>query len=100
MQTTLKSQLNPLPATAVRRKGSRVMWWITGSLAVVAVLVWAGFFAAAYFGWMDKPVALVVATVGALALEGTMWAFAATVGVSVFEARKRIWRFITFQGNA
>jgi hypothetical protein len=88
-----------VPAPA-KRKGSRIMWWIAGGLAAFAAIVWAGFFIAAGMGAMDKPTAIVVATVGALALEGTVWCTAAAIGVSVFEARKRIWRFITFRGNA
>jgi hypothetical protein len=90
----------PTPApTTTKRKGSRIMWWIAGGLATFAAVVWAGFFIAAGMGAMDKPTAIVVATVGALALEGTVWCTAAAIGVSVFEARKRIWRFITFRGN-
>jgi hypothetical protein len=87
-------------AVPAKRKGSRIAWWIAGGLAAFAVVVWAGFFIAAGLGAMDKPTAVVVATVGALALEGTVWCIAAAIGVSVFEARKRIWRFVTFRGNA
>jgi hypothetical protein len=90
----------PAPAVPAKRKGSRIMWWIVGGLAAFAAVVWAGFFTAAYLGLMDKPTAIVVATVGALALEGTVWCTAAAIGVSVFDARKRIWRFVTFRGAA
>jgi hypothetical protein len=76
------------------------MWWLAGTAASAAIVTWAGFFIAAYQGWMDKPTAIVVATVGAIALEVTVWCVAAAIGVSMWEARKRIWRFITFRGSA
>lgn len=99
MQQTLKSQLNPPPAAPVKRKGSRILWWIVGGLASIAVL--SGI-ACAIVIYVDAGLTarLITATTFALSLEGTVWTTAAAVGVTVFEARKRIWRFITFRGGA
>src|SRR5262245_52975248 len=98
MQQTLKSQLNPSSAAPVKRKGSRIMWWIVGALATVAVL--SGI-ACAIVIYVDAGMTarLIAATTFALSLEGTVWTTAAAIGVTVFEARKRIWRFLTFRGK-
>lgn len=95
--TTLNDVRNPAaaPATTPSRKGSKVMWGVAGLVGTVCIVTWIGFFIWAKMGWFDKPTAIVVATVGALSLEGTFWCIAAAIGVSVFEARKRIWRFVT-----
>lgn len=93
--TTLNDIRNPHSPVTAARKGRAIMWWIAGIVGAFAVAVWIGFFVAAKMGWFDKPTAIAVATVGALSLEGTIWCIAAAIGVSVFEARKRIWRFLT-----
>src|SRR6185295_18830844 len=97
--TTLNDIRSPAPQTAAR-KGRKIMWWVAGIVGAFAVVVWIGFFAGAKMGLLDKPTAIAIATVGALALEGTVWSIAAAIGVSVFEARKRIWRYVTGRGKA
>lgn len=98
MQQTLKSQLNPPSVAPAKRKGSRIMWWIVGALASIAVI--SGI-ACAIVIYIDAGMTarLIAATTFALSLEGTVWTTAAAVGVTVFEARKRIWRFVTFRKN-
>jgi hypothetical protein len=73
------------------------MWVITAILAVIVVCAWI----AVYIGFQmdfDKPTMIGILTVTALSMEGLFWNIAAAVGVSVFEARKRIWRFVTGRG--
>lgn len=95
--TTLNDVRNAVAtsAAAPSRKGSKIMWGVAALVFSGSVCTWIGFFVCAKMGWFDKPTAIAVATVGALTLEGTVWCVAAAVGVSVFEARKRIWRFLT-----
>lgn len=98
--TTLNEIRNPSAPETVARKGRKIMWWVAGIVGAFAAVTWIAFFAAAKMGILDKPTAIGIATIGALALEGTVWCIAAAVGVSVFEARKRIWRFLTGRGRA
>jgi hypothetical protein len=44
---------------------------------------------------VPKGTRLILAVVAAVATEALFWTCAAALGVSVFEARKRIWRRIT-----
>lgn len=83
----------PKPA----RKASRYLWLLVGFLLVLAAVSFAGFWVGRAMN-LDKPVLIGALVVTGLSLEGAMWTTAATVGVSVFEARKRIWRFLTGRG--
>ena len=70
------------------------MWkWIPAIIAVLVSLAAWSLFAAGvilHLGF-DKPTFIAIATVGALTLEGAVWMTAAALGVTVFQARKRIW---------
>jgi hypothetical protein len=80
-----------------RRKGSKIMWMIAAVLAVVAVAGWVTFFIGLGLKF-DKPVIVAILTVTALSMEALMWTIAASIGVTVFETRRRIWRFLTGRG--
>ena len=86
----------PAPAKPAR-KGSKIMWAIVALLAIVAVAGWIAVFVGFQMDF-DKPTMIGILTVTALSMEGLFWTIAAAVGVSVFEARKRIWRFLTGRG--
>ena len=81
----------------VARRGRKVLWWVAGVALVAAVLGWIGVGAAL---WMDaeRAVKLGAVVFAALATEATVWATAAALGLTVFEARKRIWAKITGRG--
>ncbi len=79
------------------RKASRYLWLLVGFLLVLAAASFAGFWVARAMN-MDKPVLIGALVVTGLSLEGAMWTTAASVGVSVFETRRRIWRFLTGRG--
>lgn len=80
-----------------RRKASRYLWLLVGFLLVLAAASFGGFWVARAMD-ADKPVLVGILLVTAFSLEGAMWTTAASVGLSVFETRKRIWRFLTGRG--
>lgn len=93
LTTTPQSNASAKPA----RKGSKIMWMISAVLALVSIAGWITFFVGVSIK-LDKPVLVGVMTVTALSMEGLMWTIAASIGVTVFETRKRIWRFLTGRG--
>ena len=80
-----------------RRKASLFIWILVAFLLTVAAVSFGGFWVAKSMD-ADKPVLIGILVVTALSLEGAMWTTAAAVGLSIFETRKRIWRFITGRG--
>jgi hypothetical protein len=71
----------------------RVKWIIGWAATVVCVAAWAG--VAAGFALKAKLAALTaLATVAAFSLEGMFWAWAFVLGVSVLQARHRLWGWI------
>lgn len=72
------------------------MWkWIPAILAVlVSLTAWIIFAIGAVNDW-QKPTMVVIAVIGALGLEATMWTTAAALGITVFQARRRIWAMVT-----
>ena len=79
------------------RKASRYLWLLVGFLLVLAAVSFGGFWVGRAMN-LDKPVLVGALVVTGLSLEGAMWTTAASIGVSVIEARKRIWRFLTGRG--
>lgn len=93
---------DPLPETVVAapsgvRKSRKILWTVAAVVGVCAVCGWITLGVGLYLG-VDKTTRLIMALVAALATELTFWISAAAFGVSVFEARKRIWRKITGRG--
>ena len=85
--------LDPKP----KRKASRFLWMLVGLCLIVAAVSFGGFWVARAME-VDKPILVGMLIVTGLALEVAMWTTAASVGLSVFETRKRIWRFLTGRG--
>ena len=79
------------------RKASRFIWFLVGFLLVLAVVSFAGVWVGKAMG-VDRPVLIGLLVVTGLSLEVAMWSTAAAVGMSIFETRKRIWRFLTGRG--
>lgn len=67
-------------------------------LAVVAVVAWVALGVGLYLD-VERGLKLGLAIGAAVATEALFWTAAALLGVSVVEARKRIWRFITGRGG-
>lgn len=78
-----------------RGRGFLIGLSIAVSLAAVAAWVALGVGL-----WLDvsRQTRIILAVVAALATEALFWSVAATLGLSVLEARKRIWRRITGRG--
>lgn len=77
-----------------RRFASRIMWRLSAALAALSVCGWIAFFAGIHFHASKQALVVILTGVG-LSMEGAVWSAAAALGVTVFEARKRIWRFLT-----
>ncbi|WP_339913972.1 hypothetical protein [uncultured Brevundimonas sp.] len=80
-------------------RGKGFLWSLVMLLVVAAVCGWV---ALGIGLWMDvsRGTRFVLAVVAALSTEALFWTVAAALGVSVLEARKRIWRRITGQDQA
>ena len=63
-------------------------------LLVAAVAAWLALGIGLYLG-VERGTRLILAIVAAVTTEALFWTVAALLGVSVVEARKRIWRKIT-----
>lgn len=76
------------------------MWkWIPAILAVAVSLTAWGVFAVGVVSDWQKPTMVVIAVIGALGLEATMWTTAAALGITVFQARRKIWDLIAGPGR-
>ncbi len=71
-------------------------------IALVAVLVcisaWTAFGVGMFLD-VSTTMKTVLLTVAAFATEGLIWAMAFVLGLTVFEARQKIWRFLTGRGR-
>lgn len=66
-------------------------------VGVAAVAAWIALGVGLYMD-VSRQTRIILAVVAAVATEALFWSVAATLGLSVFEARKRIWRKITGRG--
>jgi hypothetical protein len=84
------------PSSGVR-KSRKFLWTLAILLGVCAVCGWIALGVGLYLD-VERSTRLILAVVAAVATEALFWTCAAALGVSVFEARKRIWRRITGRG--
>lgn len=68
--------------------------WLVGLAAVVCLSGWVAVALAAVLGAEAGP-RLAAVALAVVATEALFWAAALTLGVSVFEARRKIWRRVT-----
>ena len=88
------------PATkGFLNKGRRFFITLAVIVGVAAVAAWAAFGIGLYMD-VSRETRIILAVVAALATEALFWSIAAALGMSVLEARKRIWRKITGRGRA
>ncbi|WP_454715175.1 hypothetical protein [Caulobacter segnis] len=69
----------------------KLKWMLPLGLFGLSLTAWVAF-GVALGMHAERVVLIVLASVGALALEGVLWTTAAILGVSAFQARREIWR--------
>lgn len=90
------------PATAPERKsalkkGRGFLIALSIAIGVAAIAAWIALGVGLYLD-VSRQTRIILAVVAAVATEALFWSVAATLGLSVLEARKRIWRKITGRG--
>ncbi|MEH6663486.1 MAG: hypothetical protein V7678_01435 [Brevundimonas sp.] len=93
----------PAPVTrekaGVLKKGRGFLIALSAVVGIAAVAAWLALGAGLYLD-VSRETRLILVVVAAVATEALFWSIAATLGLSVLEARKRIWRKITGRGRA
>ena len=82
---------------SVLKKGRGFLIALSIVVGVAAVAAWIALGVGLYMD-VSRQTRIILAVVAAVATEALFWSVAATLGLSVFEARKRIWRKITGRG--
>jgi len=82
------------PAANHRKRLSKTKRWLLIGGGIVCLLCWLALGIGLV---MDTPrnTLIVLVTAAAVATEGLFWLAAAVLGVTVFQARHRIWRWLT-----
>lgn len=91
---TIESGVADKPKAGVLTRGKGFLKVLAGLLLVAAVGAWISLGIGLYLD-VDKGARLTLAIVAAVSTEALFWTVAALLGVSVVEARKRIWKTIT-----
>ena len=92
----------PVAATekkSILKKGRGFLIGLSIVVGVAAVAAWVALGVGLYLD-VSRQTRIILAVVAAVATEALFWSIAATLGLSVLEARKRIWRKITGRGRA
>lgn len=95
--TSHSEPASPRAKPGLARRGRTFFWMLTAVVAAACVAAWVALGAALWLD-MDRGARLTLVVVAALATEALFWSVAAALGVTVFEARKRIWRRLTGRG--
>lgn len=96
---TIETETVPAARPGVLTRGKGFLKVLAVLLAVAAVCAWISLGVGLYLD-VGRGTRLILAVVAAVATEALFWTIAALLGVSVLEARKRIWRRITGRGGA
>lgn len=91
---TIETETAPAAKSGVLTRGKGFLKVLAVLLLVGAVGAWISLGIGLYLD-VERGTRLTLAVVAALATEALFWTAAALLGVSVVEARKRIWRRIT-----
>ena len=84
---------------SILKKGRGYLIALSIVVGVAAVAAWIALGVGLYLD-VSRQTRIILAVVAAVATEALFWSIAATLGLSVLEARKRIWRKITGRGRA
>ncbi|WP_428149560.1 hypothetical protein [Brevundimonas sp.] len=93
---TLDAEPTAAASPGVLTRGRGFLGVLAILIAVIAVCAWISLGVGLYLD-VERQTRFILAMVAALATEGLFWIVAAWLGVSVFEARLRIWRRLTGQ---
>nr|WP_316628948.1 hypothetical protein [uncultured Brevundimonas sp.] len=91
---TIETGTTDKARSGVLTRGKGFLKLLAGLLAVAAVCAWVSLGIGLYLD-VDRGARITLAIVAAVSSEALFWTVAALLGVSVVEARKRIWRRIT-----
>lgn len=94
IETGLIDKAQSAAKPGVLKRGKGFLKVLALLLLVAAVCGWIGLGLGLYLD-VDRSARLTLAIVAAVTTEALFWTVAALLGVSVVEARKRIWRKIT-----
>ena len=94
---TIETETAPAAKLGVLSRGKGFLKGLAVVLLGGALAAWNSLGIGLYLD-VSKGARLTLAVVAALATEALFWTTAALLGVSVVEARKRIWRKITGRG--
>ena len=97
MTTELTRRLKDRPS--LLRRGRGFFWVLTTILSVAAFFAWVTLGVGLHLG-VQSSTRLVLAIVAAVATETLFWSVAAALGVSMLEARKKLWRWISQRGES
>ena len=84
---------------SILKKGRGFLIALSIAVGVAAVAAWVALGVGLYLD-VSRETRIILAVVAAVATEALFWSVAAALGLSVLEARKRIWRKITGRGRA
>lgn len=93
---TIETQTPSTPPSGILAGGRKLLAVLAILLAVTAVCSWISLGVGFYLD-VERSTRLILAIVAALATEALFWTVAALLGVSVVQARSRIWKKLTGQ---
>lgn len=95
---TIETETVPAPKRGLLARSRGFLKVLAIVLAIAAVVAWVALGVGLYLKVETGP-RFGLAIAAALSTEALFWTMAALLGVSVVEARKRIWRWITGRGG-
>ena len=96
---TIETPAAATETKSILKKGRGFLIALSIAVGLAAVAAWITLGVGVYMD-VSRQTRIILAVVAAVATEALFWSIAATLGLSVLEARKRIWRKITGRGRA
>ena len=96
---TIETPAAATETKGILKKGRGFLIALSIAIGVAAVAAWIALGVGLYLD-VSRQTRLILVVVAAVATEALFWSVAAALGLSVLEARKRIWRKITGRGRA
>ena len=96
---TIETPAAATETKSILKKGRGFLIALSIAVGLAAVAAWIALGVGVYMD-VSRQTRIILAVVAAVATEALFWSIAAALGLSVLEARKRIWRKITGRGRA